>query len=203
MQPFIARHASDAYTLEIGSGSSYYKEYFPNRIGLDERAGPSVDVVGDAHTLPFESEKFERILCTEVLEHLHTPQQAIDEMHRVLKPGGELILTTRFMAPIHDAPGDYFRFTRYGLGHLLRDWSEVSIEEENTTPETFGHLLQRVAYQSDLRGGVLTKSLLLLLARCTAPLGWLIRKEYGRNNPLGRHAERAIMTAGYYVHAKK
>src|SRR5438105_3348465 len=141
MEPFIARHKSDAYTLEIGSGSSYYRHYFPNRVGLDVREGEAVDVVGDAHALPFKDGTFERVLCTEVLEHLHTPQKAIDEMHRVLSPGGKLILTTRFIAPIHDAPGDYFRFTRYGLAHLLREWSEVSIEEETSTPETFGHLL--------------------------------------------------------------
>lgn len=202
MTPFIKSHASPLRTLEIGA-SGYYAEYFPNKVGLDIRPGPFVDVVGDAHELPFPDQSFERILCTEVLEHVHTPQKAIDEMYRVLKPVGELILTTRFIAPIHDSPGDYFRFTKYGLAHLLRKWEIVSIKEETTTAETFGHLLQRIAYQSDLRGGVVTKALLLLLAHCTAPLSWLIKREYGRKNDLGVYPEPAIMTAGYYVHARK
>jgi SAM-dependent methyltransferase len=202
MTPFIESHASNARTLEIGA-SDYYSEYFPNKVGLDMRPGPFVDVVGDAHELPFEDESFERILCTEVLEHLHTPQKAIDEMYRVLKKGGELILTTRFIAPIHDSPGDYFRFTKYGLSHLLKQWEIISIQEETTTAETFGHLLQRVAYQCDLRGEKMTKALLLFLAHCTAPLSWLIKREYGRNNDLGVYPEKAIMTAGYYVHARK
>jgi len=202
MEPFIRVHASTLRTLEIGA-SGYYSEYFPNKVGLDIRPGPSVDVVGDAHNLPLEDESFDRVLCTEVLEHLHTPQKAIDEMYRVLKPGGELILTTRFIAPIHDSPGDYFRFTKYGLKHLLRAWEVVSIQEETTTVETFGHLLQRIAYQSDLRGGMLTKALLLLVAHATAPLSWLIKREYGRRNKLGVYPESAIMTAGYYVHARK
>jgi len=200
--PFIKARASAMRTLEIGA-TNYYAEYFPNKVGLDIRPGPQVDVVGDVHQLPFASGSFERVLCTEVLEHLHTPQVAIDEMFRVLKSGGELILTTRFIAPIHDAPGDYFRFTKYGLKHLLRDWEILALEEETSTAGTFGHLLQRVAYQSDLRGGVVAKALLLLLARCTAPLSWLIKREYGRKNDLGVYPEPAIMTAGYHVHARK
>lgn len=202
MTPFIASHASPLRTLEIGA-TDYYAEYFPNKVGLDVRPGPAVDVVGDAHELPFPDQSFERVLCTEVLEHLHTPQKAIDEMYRVLKPRGELILTTRFIAPIHDSPGDYFRFTKYGLAHLLRNWEIVSIKEETTTPETFGHLLQRIAYQSDLRGGVVTKALLLLAAHCTAPLSWLIKREYGVKNDRATRLETTIMSAGYYVHAYK
>jgi len=202
MGPFIASHASPLRTLEIGA-TNYYTQYFPNKVGLDIRPGPFADVVGDAHGLPLPDASFERVLCTEVLEHLHTPQKAIDEMHRVLKPGGELILTTRFIAPIHDAPGDYFRFTKFGLAHLLREWEVLSIEEETGTAETFGHLLQRIAFQTDLRGGIITKSLLLLLAHCTVPLSWLIKREYGRKNDLGVYPISSIMTAGYYVHARK
>ena len=74
------------------------------------------EIVGDAQEMPFADATYSTILCTEVLEHIPDPQKAVDEMYRVLKPGGTLILTTRFLFPVHDAPGDYWRFTPYGPG---------------------------------------------------------------------------------------
>jgi SAM-dependent methyltransferase len=203
LERFIAQNASTGRTLEIGGARPYYASYFPNRVGFDIQSSPSVDVVGDAHTLPFKNEEFDTVVCVEVLEHLHTPQVAIDEMRRVLRKGGTLLLTTRFIQAIHDAPGDYYRFTKYGLAHLLRAWQEVEITEDMTTAQTFGALLQRLAYQCDLRGGTLTKLCLLVVARCTAPLGWVIRREYGKKNDTGVRPESSIMTSGYHVRARK
>lgn len=202
IESFISARASRGHTLEIGSASSYYAHYFPDRVGFDIRPGPAVDVVGDVHALPFEDSSFDIVLCVEVLEHLHTPQKALDEMRRVLRPGGTLLLTTRFAQTIHDAPGDYYRFTRYGLAHMLREWDAVEIYEDMSSARAFGALLQRFAFQCDVRGGVFTKTLLLMLAHTTALLHWLIIREYGRKNTLGTHPERAIFPAGYHVCAR-
>ena len=89
---FVSRHSSDKLTLDIGCCNSPYSKYFPNRTGLDTRDGDGVDVIGDAHKLPFENESFEIVLCTEVMEHLHSPHIAIAEMNRVLKQGGGIDL---------------------------------------------------------------------------------------------------------------
>ena len=203
LDPFIDSLSSSLYTLDIGCANSPYSGFFPKRLGFDILPGEGVDVVGDAHELPFPNETFEQILCTEVLEHLHTPHLALSEMHRVLKPGGKLILTTRFLFPIHDAPGDYFRFTKYGLQHLLRNWKNVTIKEEVSTSETFGVLLQRIAFQTEMRGGNITKAFILLLARCTPLLKWFIKKEYGMKSKVGVREEHTIMTSGYHVIAEK
>ncbi|HET8581144.1 MAG TPA: class I SAM-dependent methyltransferase [Candidatus Paceibacterota bacterium] len=200
---FIESHASDAYTLDLGCAHSPYSQFFPNRVGLDVYQAPGVDIVGDAHDLPFEDATFECIVCTEVLEHLHTPERALSEMRRVLKENGRIILTTRFVFPIHDAPGDYYRYTEYGLAHLFRDWTDVKIQAESSTSETFGILMQRIAYQTDLRGGILTKTLLLALARTAGLLKLLIKKEYGRRSGMGTVPVPSIMTSGYYVFARK
>jgi SAM-dependent methyltransferase len=53
------------------------------------------------------------------------PQDAFDESRRVLKPGGVAIHTTAFMYPIHQFPGDFWRFTPDALKYLARDFSEV------------------------------------------------------------------------------
>jgi len=50
--------------------------------------------VMDAEGLEFDSDSFDRIVCSEVLEHLLQPEKALNEMHRVLKPTGQIVVTT-------------------------------------------------------------------------------------------------------------
>lgn len=203
LDQFISLHANDKRTLDIGCANSPYSEFFPNRVGFDIQEGKGVDVVGDAHSLPFPDKSFEQIICTEVLEHLHTPQTAIDEMYRVLKPGGKVVLTTRFIFPLHDVPGDYFRFTKYGLRHLFRNWEIEDLREEVGTMETIGVLLQRLAFQVTLRGGAVSKLILLIAAQVVLNLQFLVRKEYGMRSKIGVREEQHILSSGYYVVATR
>ncbi|MFL2715163.1 MAG: methyltransferase domain-containing protein [Gammaproteobacteria bacterium] len=46
-------------------------------------------IKGSAYSLPFPDESIDLIVCSEVLEHLHEYNDAVDEIHRVLKPGGK------------------------------------------------------------------------------------------------------------------
>jgi len=201
LKSFIVDHANERYTLDIGCANSPYSKYFKNRKGFDIAEGPGVDMVGDAHSLPFKDGEFEQILCTEVLEHLHTPEVAIGEMMRVLKPGGTLLLTTRFIFPIHDAPHDYYRYTKYGLRHLFREWDIVELKEEVTTLETIGVLLQRIGFQTRLRMNFVSKVGIFMFAKVLSMCDWLITKEFGDIKK--SKEERGIMTSGYYVVAQK
>ena len=140
---FIAAHATRGRTLDVGAQAGPYAVHFPNRVALDLRRGPGVQLVGDAQLLGIGAATFDVVLCTEVLEHLPEPQKAIDEFERVLKPGGTLLLTTRFIFPIHDAPHDYFRYTKYGLRHLLRRFDDLRIDEETDAVGTLAVLVQR------------------------------------------------------------
>lgn len=132
IESFLGGHATPKLTLEIGTEDNRSREFFPNRIAINIRGNPSVNVQADTYQLPFSSSSFEVVLCTEVLEHLHTPAGALREIHRVLKPGGKLLLTTPFAYPIHYAPTDYYRYTRFGLEHLLREWQVESMTETTT-----------------------------------------------------------------------
>jgi len=201
LEKFISENSSDRLTLDLGCSNSPYSHYFKNRIGLDVNKGRGVDVVADAHDLPFEDGKFDIILCTEVLEHLHSPHVAISEMKRVLKVGGKLILTTRFIFPIHDAPGDYFRYTKYGLRYLFKDWNVISLVEEVGTKDAFAVLLQRIGFQTDLLGGMATKIMVFALARLINAMPSLIRDEFGDIRKQSR--ENNILTSGYYLVANK
>ena len=198
---FVKKYASSARVLDLGADDSPYQKFFPNRVSVDVEARPGVDVVGDAHALPFRDGEFEMILCTEVLEHLHDPARAISEMRRVLCSNGLLILTTRFLYPIHDAPGDYFRFTRYGLEYLLRDWDILELVEESETQETIGILAHRLGLQARFLCGPIGKIFALLWGKFLMVIPNFVRIEFGDVEHSRR--ERNIMTTGYYVAARK
>lgn len=79
-----------------------------------------MDAVAMADQLPFAAESFDTVLCTEVLEHVPDPKLVLDELVRVVRPGGRVILTVPFLYQIHEEPYDYWRFTVFGLRNLLR-----------------------------------------------------------------------------------
>ena len=198
---FIASHATARRTLDIGAQNGPYAAHFPHRVALDIRRGIGVQIIGDTQALGIADATFDVVLCTEVLEHLPEPQQAVDEMFRVLKPGGQLLLTTRFLFPIHDAPHDYFRYTKYGLRHLLRRFEILELHEETDAVGTLAVLVQRLGMQAQTLGWRPLRAIWLLAAQAVRPLSLLITEEYGdsrRTTP-----ERGIMTSGYHVACRK
>lgn len=64
-------------------------------VGVDVVPGPGVDMVYDGLTLPYESDTFDVVVSTEMLEHCTRPWRIVAEMARVLRPGGTLLLTAR------------------------------------------------------------------------------------------------------------
>jgi SAM-dependent methyltransferase len=201
LETFLAQHATDARVLDIGAGGSSYHRYFPNRVSIDIDPARKPDVVADAHALPFKDQEFEALLCTEVLEHLRDPRTAVSEMSRVLRSGGTLILTTRFVYPLHDTPHDYWRYTKYGLRDLFKEWDIVTLEPEVGTFSTIGVLLQRIGFQTRLKGGKVTKAAVYALAWVFDHLNWLVQDEYG--DITRSVAETDILASGYYLVCKK
>jgi len=201
MDLFIRRYACGEKTLDVGCGSSYYSEYFPDRIGFDITFRDGVNIIGDAISLPFGDESFEFVLCTEVIEHLKEPQRAIGEMWRVLKPKGRLLLTTRFVFPLHDTPYDYYRFTKYGLRYLLRDWKILVIEEEESTIGRLGILIQRIGIACNILWLKIFKLPFLIIGKLLSHFSFILVEEYG--NLRSRTLEKNILTSAYYVVAEK
>jgi SAM-dependent methyltransferase len=194
LESFLQQHATSEFTLEIGAGRLPYKEWFPNRVAMDINYYSHNHVQADAHCLPFSDGAFNTVLCTEVLEHLHTPSLALKEMRRVLAPGGKLILTTPFAYPIHDAPGDYYRYTRFGLTYLLRDWNLEYLSESTrdwATILTFFH------YWLGKHKGFMWKLPKLVW------LGvWSLSKRSYQKGA-GRLEARSLMPTGYLVVARR
>ncbi len=201
LEVFLEKYATDIRVLDVGSGGSSYDRYFPNRVTIDIDPLRNPDIVGDVHNLPFKNEEFEFILCTEVLEHLKDPKLAISEIQRVLKKGGMLVLSTRFMFPIHDSPNDFWRFTKYGLQELFKDWKIIEITTETQVFSTIAVLLQRIAFQTTLRLNKLMKLSLFILAYIINKSNFLLKNEYGDIKKEVK--EKDIMPSGYYIVCKK
>lgn len=79
--------------------------------------------LGDCLRLPVRDSCVDLVLSQAVLEHVVDPQRAVDEMRRVLKPGGVLYVEVAFMQPVHMPPNHYFNVTPHGLRWLLRDFA--------------------------------------------------------------------------------
>lgn len=96
------------------------------------------DVVGDLLALPFPSDAFDGVVLTEVLEHCVDPRAAVNEVRRILKPGGLLLVTSPFWWVFHGVNGeykDYWRFTHQGWELLLKDFERVKITPCGWTTE--------------------------------------------------------------------
>lgn len=114
--------------LDIGCGSKPFAPIFAGRVsrywGSDLAAsrylgGDRPDAFASAEAQPFKSGTFDTVLGLSMLTYLPEPGRMIDEAHRVLRPGGTLILEFTQMVPLHDEPWDFFRFTRFGAKYLL------------------------------------------------------------------------------------
>lgn len=113
-QRVVGAAAPSDLCLSIGGGP---KRESPNLTNLNIGPFPNVDVVADAHVLPYRCASVDAIYCEAVLEHLRDPATAVDEMLRVLKPGGKVIAITPFMQGFHGYPYHFQNFTL--LGHSL------------------------------------------------------------------------------------
>lgn len=90
-------------------------------VGLDLAAGPGVDVVADLHDLAAlaNGPPFDAVLICSVLEHVRRPWVAARQLARVVRPGGLLYCQTHQSFPLHDHPGDYFRFSADALREVF------------------------------------------------------------------------------------
>lgn len=196
--------------LDIGCGRQSVCEYLASNcdyVSLDHPdtganlydANPLV--FGDAHKLPFADESLNTVLLIEVLEHLPEPDQAFSEALRVLSPNGQLLLSTPFLYPVHDAPQDFQRWTQYGLAHLLQNADiTYSIKHMGTGCETSA-LLANIAWSNLLLTLISRKPLALILTPLLA-IGVLI------NNLLAStlshfETEKGLMTIGYFIRIRK
>lgn len=137
-------------------------------------------------------EEFDVAVVSEVLEHCHSPTAALSNLRGSLSCGGLLIVTVPFAFPIHDAPVDYFRFTRHGLQMLLHDFVDVAVVERNNWGESLAVLLARCV-KPEARALKLVSPAAVVLAVLLYPVLWAA----------GTVFPARFLTTGYNVKARK
>ena len=146
---------SGARLADIGAGEAPYRELFEHveyvTVDWENSIYPEArrsDIVATAEAIPVENGAFDAVLSTQVLEHLARPSLAIEEMRRVLRPGGRLFLTAPLTWELHEEPYDFYRYTEYGLRHLLTSagFTEVHVEPRNDCFATLAQMLRGAAH---------------------------------------------------------
>ena len=115
--------------LDLGGRVQPYRPLLagsPQYIAVDVQPSEVVNVIGDAHALPFADGTFDLVLCTQVFYGLANPFVAASEIHRILEPGGTALLSIADAGPV-EGPADFWRFTQHGIMILLRDFADVEI----------------------------------------------------------------------------
>ena len=153
--------------LDVGCNDRWPKKYLHRSceyLGLDyydsanSMYNSQVDLFGDAQNLPIVCESIDCILMFDVLEHIPDVELALEEAQRVLVNGGEVLLQMPFIYPIHDAPFDFRRPTKYGLLKLfnISGFEVVDIAQRGKPLET-ASLLTNIALASSVGSMFKTK----------------------------------------------
>jgi SAM-dependent methyltransferase len=136
--------------LDAGAGEGVYKKWFSHcqyrsidlAVGDEKWNYGHLDYVAPLHKMPLSDESFDVVLCTQVLEHLELPHESVQEMFRVLKKGGRLVLTAPMAHVEHQVPYDFFRFTSFGLRSICK---RAGFMDVSVVP--FGGMMVRWAYE--------------------------------------------------------
>jgi len=126
--------------VDLGCGTAPYTEailsvadsYTGVDWGSSFHGSEHVDVQADLSAeVPLPDRSVDTVVSFQVMEHLKEPEVFLRECYRLLDDNGGLLLTVPFMWEVHEAPHDYYRFTRHGLEYLLEKvgFAQVRITE--------------------------------------------------------------------------
>ena len=132
--------------LDVGAGTGHGARYLHNdktvyyptdlptaRDSSDETISmkpEKIRVCCSCYELPFSNESMEGMMFISVLEHLENPPLALKEAHRVLASGGDILISTPFMFPVHGFPMDFRRWTLEGLKLEMKNAGFECLEGE-------------------------------------------------------------------------
>jgi len=183
-----ARAAIRGLCVDVGCGDrffeAFYRGAYTRYVGIDYLPADSIrevgiaserrrgidfhdpDVIADGRTLPLGTAIADTVLLIEVLEHVPDPGRLLTELARVLKPGGHLLLTTPFALPEHAQPYDFYRYTQFGLRHLIEaaGLRVGNIEQVTSLGGVVSFFINMFPVVGTFRGGWLSRMVKLLCA---------------------------------------
>ncbi len=161
--------------VDIGSGNSPYKKYILDKvteyIAVDKsnvhkymfQTSKEKFIDADIKELPFNDNDIDTVILTQVLEHIDEPFKALDEVKRVLKKDGILILSVPFIYHAHATPYDYYRFSEYGLRKICKDYNFEILEfhYQGYVGTTLSSIFNGFVWETASRNKVLRNTILL------------------------------------------
>ena len=129
--------------LDVGCGTKPYRKLFSavnDYVGLEidsaeSRVAKRADYFYDGNKFPFTDESYDCAICNQVLGHVFTPDDFLQEIVRTLKSGDLLLLTVPFVWDEHEQPYDYARYSSFGLRSLLERNGFIVIEQQKTNAD--------------------------------------------------------------------
>jgi SAM-dependent methyltransferase len=156
---FLMRKAGElapgARVADVGAGDAPYRELFDHAeyVTVDWELSPhegasNADVVASAESVPLPDASFDAVVLTQVLEHVPEPARVLAEQHRILRPGGWLLVTVPLVWELHEMPHDYFRYTAPGLESLLSSagFEEIEITPRNDCFTTLAQMMRNIGH---------------------------------------------------------
>lgn len=109
---------------------------------VDMQEGPGVDLVADAHDLHMvANDSVDFVISVSVLEHVRYPQKVMQEIYRIIKPGGIVYISVPFVFPFHADPDDFYRFSYKGITILCENFECIGSGFNRGPASTMHHLL--------------------------------------------------------------
>ncbi len=154
--------------LDLGCGEMPYKNYIQTNSNISRYIGIDIenpiyqkhalpDLFWDGKTIPLDNDSVDVVMATELFEHLPDIQSVLNEIKRVLKPGGLMFFTVPFLWPLHDTPYDEYRYTPFALERHFKvaGFSDISIKAlggwNASLAQMLGLWLKRSGLQEDTR----------------------------------------------------
>ncbi|MBJ6801072.1 class I SAM-dependent methyltransferase [Geomonas propionica] len=144
--------------LDFGCGKKPYYDLFEVKsyTGIDvvesghDHTESQIDVYYDGITIPFADDYFDSVFTSEVLEHVFNLDHILDEIYRVIKPDGFILITIPFCWDQHEVPYDFARYTEFGINYILEchGFEIIEHDKSSTYIETIAQLFGIYIYKN-------------------------------------------------------
>jgi SAM-dependent methyltransferase len=143
-------------SLQVPGQESFadLRQYFRGKVyvGCDMTEGPGVDRILNLHNMDIPSESVGAALIMDTLEHVEFFREAMNEVYRILKPDGIVVISSVMNFMIHNYPNDYWRFTPEGFKSILKTFPFSVVD--SVGEEAFPHTVIGVGFKTVRTGSV-------------------------------------------------
>jgi len=175
--------------LDVGCGTKPYKEYlsYTEYVGMEiEGRGKEADAFYDGKRFPFKKSEFHSVIISQVLEHVFNPDEFLNEVNRVMKTNGVLIITAPFVWDEHEQPFDYARYSSFGIKHLLakHGFEVETVRKSVNDVSLFAQLINCYLYRQTEHNKLLRRLTTVFVMSFVTMVGIILGKLLPKNNNL-------------------